>query len=339
MAKLKRAVLWCALALMVLLTVLSVYGAFLGAERARESFNSMAAGVYWSALGAGLILGLFLFRRLIRVPALLLMHFGCILILLGSGWGSGAGHRLQAKVFGIEKIRKGRMIILEGETANEVALENAAVIKRLPFSLRLKDFRVEHYEPEYLDIESQQGPSWRIPVEIGSEFSLGEGFGTVRIVEAFENFKITFEEGKSVALDDPQPGYNPALEVQIRHANGDVRTQYVFERFAGHVHPEDKFQFYYRRVISDYISEVEVIKEDKVAAEKDIEVNHPLHFGGYHFYQQDYDDEGHRYTILQVVSDSGLNLVYVGYVILCIGVFQHLWLREIRSERRELRSE
>jgi hypothetical protein len=320
------------------LIILSIYGAFLGAEGARGFFNSIPAGVYWSGLGGGLILGLIVFRRLVRVPALLLIHLGCILILLGSGWGSSTGHRVQAKVLGIEKIPKGRMIIFEGETANEVALENAAVIKRLPFSLRLKDFRVEHYEPEYLDIESQQGPSWRIPVEIGAEFSLGEGFGTVIIVEAFENFKITFEEGKSVALDDPQPGYNPALEVQIRHANGEVRTQYVFERFAGHVHSEDKFQLYYRRVISDYISEVEVIKEDKVAAGKDIEVNHPLHFGGYHFYQHYYDTEGHRYTVLEVVSDNGLSPVWAGYAMLCIGVFWHLWLRGVTTGRNGLRS-
>ncbi|MHC4618644.1 MAG: cytochrome c biogenesis protein ResB [Planctomycetota bacterium] len=339
MAKLRRAVLWCALALIALLIVLSIYGAFLGAEGARRFFNSVPAGVYWSALGAGLIVGLIVFRRLVRVPALLLMHAGCVLILLGSGWGSRAGHRVQAKVFGIEKICKGQMIIFEGETENKVSLEDAAAIVKLPFSLRLKDFRVEHYEPAYLDIESQEGPSWRIPVEIGSEFSLGEGFGTVKIVQAFENFKITFEEGRSVAFDDEGPGYNAALEVQIKDSDGEASTRYVFERFPGHAHPEDKFQLYYRRVISDYISEVEVIEDGKAAAEKRIEVNHPLHFGGYHFYQESYDREGHRYTILQVVSDNGLNLVYVGYVILCIGVFRHLWLREIRCERRELRRE
>ena len=34
-----------------------------------------------------------------------------------------------------------------------------------------------------------------------------------------------------------------------------------------------------------------------------------------------------EYTILQVVSDSGLNLVYGGYVMLIAGVFWHFWGR------------
>jgi hypothetical protein len=88
----------------------------------------------------------------------------------------------------------------------------------------------------------------------------------------------------------------------------------------------------YARDISDYISELQVIENQRIVKEKNIEVNHPLHYGGYHFYQQDYDHEEGRYTVLQVTSDSGLTFVYSGYFMLCIGIFWHFWFRKLWSK-------
>jgi hypothetical protein len=338
MDRFKGGVLWVALAVIILLIFLSIYGAFLGAERAQDFFNSLPLAVYWlvfvSMLGAGLVV----FRQLVRAPALLLIHAGCVLILGGAMWGSKAGHGLQQKLLGIDKIPAGQMVIFEGQSERHVKAETGEGFRELPFSIRLKDFRMEYYEPEYLYIEAKDGQRWKMPVEIEKEFALGTDFGTAKIVRRFENFKINIEGDRRQAYDDPEGGYNPALEVQIRDANGDVRTKYVFERFGGHVHPEDRFALSYRRVVRDYVSELAVIKDDRIVLEKNIEVNHPLHFGGYHFYQHWYDDEGHQYTILEVVSESGLNAVYGGYAMLCIGVFGHLWLRGFLARRRQLRS-
>jgi len=83
MNKFRHAVMWAALVLIILLALLSAYGAFMGAERAQKFFNSPPLAVYWAALGLVLLIGLVAFRRLIRVPGLLLMHAGCILILAG----------------------------------------------------------------------------------------------------------------------------------------------------------------------------------------------------------------------------------------------------------------
>ena len=330
MNKIRRAVMWAALTLIILLIFLSIYGAFLGPERAKNFFNSLPLAVYWIAFTLLLIIGIAAFRRLVHVPSLLLIHTGCILILAGAIWSSDAGHHLQKKLFGIDKIPAGQMVIYEGTRKNRVTLKNSEKVKELPFYIRLNDFRLEHYKPEYLLIQTRQGQSWRIPVEIGREFSLGNNFGTVKILKAFENFKIKIEDDEHVPYDDPQPGYNPALQVQITSPVGDIDTRYVFERFPGHMHPEDKLLLSYQRVISDYVSELQIIKENKVAAEKNIEVNHPLHFGGYHFYQHSYDDQAGQYTVLAVVSDSGVTIVYAGYLMLLAGVFWHFWLSVFR---------
>lgn len=220
------------------------------------------------------------------------------------------------------------MVILEGDTENHIRLEDSSQTKELPFHIKLKDFRIEYYKPEYLEILSSQGRS-KIPVEVGRALSIGPDFGSIIIVRVFENFKISIDGNRETIIDDPQPGYNPAIEVRIESPNGNVTTRYVFERFPDYIYPEDKFLLRYRRTIRDYISDVQVIKDGNVVIEKSIEVNHPLHFGGYHFYQSSYDTQGHRYTVLSVISDAGLTLVYTGYLMLVIGVFWHFWIRHI----------
>ena len=362
MSELRAAVMWAAMTLIILLIFLSIFGAFLGAERAEEFFNRLPLAVYWTALALLLMVAIAVFRRLLRVPGLLLMHAGCVMVLVGGMWGSRAGDALQKRLFGIDKIRSGQMAIYEGSSQNRVALGTAEQLqklvfssdqqgrieyyyqdgdnfvrlehKELPFSIRLKDFRLEYYEPVYLHIRTRGGEGWKIPVEIGAEFLLGDEFGTVKIVKAYENFKIAVEDGKNVPYEDPQPGFNPALEVQITEPDGDVTTEYVFELFPGHGHPEDRFLLSYHRVIRDYVSELEIIRDNRIVAEKDIEVNHPLGFGGHHFYQHSYDDRAGQYTVLTVFSNTGLPLVYAGYWMLCVGVIWHLWLRHVLAKIR-----
>jgi hypothetical protein len=232
--KFGRAVMWIALVTVVLLIILSIYGAFLGPYQAKNFFNSPALSAYWLALMA-LLTTAFVIFRLIRLQGLWLIHAGCILILAGALWGSGAGLKVYNWFFGTDKIQKGQMIIFEGDAENRVRLEDSDQTRELPFHIKLKDFRIEYYKSEY---------------------------------------------------------------------------------------------------VRDYISDIQVVKDGNVVAEKSIEVNHPLHFGGYHFYQSSFDTEGHKYTVLSVVSDTGLDFVYAGYLMLGIGVFWHFWLRRLFFEKR-----
>jgi len=335
MTRIKRVLLWAALIAIILLTAFSIYGAFMGAERARAFFNTLGLTLYWFALAALLVVGIVVFRRLLRVPALLLMHVGCILVVAGSLWGSKAGHTVGKRLFGIDKILEGRMAVLERSEDSRVRLADGNDIAELPFSVRLKDFRIEYYRPGQLMIQSRDGGNWRLPAEPGRELSLGDDLGRVTVQRIFENFKIGMEGEDRVPYDAPG-GSNPALEVTIEKPDGTETTRYVFERFPGHSHPEDRIALRYRRTISDYISELQVLQEGKVLAAKDIEVNHPLRYGGYHFYQSSYgQDRGRDYTVLMVVSDSGLNLVYAGYALLIAGVFWHFWGRRALKAWRD----
>lgn len=336
MNRLKRPILWAALLAIILLTGFSVYGAFLGADRAQVFFNSPPLTVYWVLFAVLLAVGIVLFRRLLRVPSLLLMHLGCILILAGGMWGSEGGHALQKRLFDTDVIRKGQMPIVEGTAENRVQIADSNDLPELPFSVRLRNFRLEHYPGGTLWVQDRSGQSWRVRAEAGKTFSLGNQ-GRIKVERTFENWKMDISGDQRVAFDAPG-GYNPAVEVTHVKPDGSTAQRYVFGQQMGHMNRNEPLLMNYQRMVSDYISELEIVKDGKVLAQKDIEVNHPLHYGGYHFYQHQYgQNQFGEYTVLMVVSDSGLYAVYAGYAMLIAGMCWHFWgrrtLAAIRSRR------
>ena len=229
--KVKRCMMWFVLGAIAMLIVLCIVGAFYGSEKAKVLFNSVPIGVYFCLLLGLFVAGLFIFPTLLAKPGLLFIHAGCLFVLAGGMCGSAAGHEFTSRLFGVEKIPAGSMLIYEGQSENRVLTKSFdSVIHQLPFSIKLKDFRIDYYEGQ---------------------------------------------------------------------------------------------------VVRDYFSDVAVIDGDREVLTKTIEVNGPLYYGGYHFYQHSYGDLGKEYTVLSVTSDSGLLAVYVGYGLLCGGIFGRFWFSDI----------
>jgi hypothetical protein len=327
----RRFLLWAGLIFMLILTVCSIYGAFIGAQRAQNFFNSIPLSVYWILFALLLIAGIALFSRLLHVRGLFLVHLGCILVLGGAMWGSQAGIKFQDALLNSETIRAGQMKIYEGQIQNSVTLENKTT-KQLPFEVKLVDFRIDYYQPGWLLIQTRDGIGFKVSAEPGLVYELSADLGSIAIMRRFENFKLVRRQDKLLAIDDPNGGLNPALELRLKRPDGPETTKYVFERFAGHIRPDDKLAFSYVRMIRDFISDLEIIQDNTVVAKKSIEVNKPLHYDGYIFYQQDYDGAG-QYTILHVTTDKGLMTVYLGFILLCAGAFWHFWLRHLFGDR------
>ena len=106
----------------------------------------------------------------------------------------------------------------------------------------------------------------------------------------------------------------------------------LYTDFNGDIHPGPRLKMAAKQgAIRDYKSRLVVVEEGVILTEteKDIEVNDPLHYAGYHFYQHSYDSHDGKYTVLSVRSDSGLLAVYVGFVLLCVGAAWRLWVRPI----------
>lgn len=327
--------MWLALNLLILLAILCIYGAFLGADKARDFFNSPPLAIFWGLNILLLTVGLFIFPSLRRRPISFMLHAGCVLILLGSLLGSPTGQKWANKKLGREKIYKAAMVIPETQATNQVFIEKDNTWAQLPFQVRLDDFELDYY-PGILTIETASSPPQRIRAIPNTEIALNNPPMTLRILDTFKNCRLSRDDsGQMFPYDDPGPGINPACAIEITFPNQTPSLRTIFARFPGHAHIDEPFTFKYNVVVSDYRSQLTVLENNQPALTKTIEVNRPLHYGGYHFYQHSYDAENAAYTILNVVSDTGLNLVYVGYLLLGVGVFIHFWFmpvfRRLRS--------
>jgi len=344
-SKVARSIMWLALAAIGILAFLSVLGAFYGAEKAKALFNSIALQFYFSGFFILIVIGFMRFRSLLRRSGVFLIHAGCLLTLAGAMWSSESGHRLAFRLLGSYKIPEGYMVIEEGFAENRLfAKDFTRPLSELPFSIKLKDFRIEYYQPDkpstpLLNIITADEQQLQIPAEAGQTVSLGQGKNEITVVRTFRNLKIRMLDGKRVVTDEEGTGINPAVQVEIKQPDGSKYMRYVFELFPDFEQGDDALQLSYvshePQVIRDFLSEVALTKNGKEVINKVIEVNHPLHYGGYHFYQHSYDAEGGKYTVLLVTSDSGLYCVYAGYWMLCLGVIWHFWLRHIVSRLKQ----
>jgi cytochrome c biogenesis protein ResB len=235
----KNIILTISFTFVISLIILCVVGAFLGAEPTERAFSSVPFAVFWTAFIILLLAGIFSFRNIFTRPAMFAMHFGFVLVILGS-MSETENCIAIADRFGVSKIHSGKMILFEGQITNLIRTDPYGVPKMLPFSVRLKNFRAEYY-----------------------------------------------------------PKQNPAEPNSVK----------------------------------GYFSDVEIIEDANVVKAASIEVNKPLHYAGYHFYQFGLDQNLGRYTIIEVVSDTGIIIVYAGFAFVCLGAFRHFWFERLTKKR------
>lgn len=329
MPTVKRILLWATLIMLVALLILSVAAAFLGAEGAGALCNSPAAAVLWLLLLATLAAGFVAFPAFRRRPRAALIHLGCILVLVGSLWASDSAHRFRADHFGSTRIRRGFLRIIEQQQEQELRDRTGrTVVAKLPFALYLRDFHLYSYpgdKPPTIYISPSDRPD-QPPHELaaveGAVIDLQE-YGTVTVKRLFRNARVLGEGPDRRLADVEGPGEFPAAELLITLPGRPPIQRYAFALMPGHAHPDDRLRFQYVArhpgPPKDFVSDIEVIADGQVVTRQLVEVNHPLHYGGYHFYQFGYDQVAGRYTQLQATSDSGLTAVFCGYALLVIG--------------------
>ncbi|MBT3294013.1 MAG: hypothetical protein HN919_19210 [Verrucomicrobia bacterium] len=334
--RLRKGVMWATLLLLLVFVVLSIVGAFLGAQRAAAFFGSTPVVLFWFALTILFGLGFLSVPNLWRKPGLLLSHAGCVLVLLGALWGSQTAHELNTRYLGSDRIHEGMLQIFEGEQSSTViSRDGQTILGSLPFAVALRDFRLEYYTREgSLVVAAPDGRATALDAVAGEGMAWGGERTALRILRVFRNFKITIGEGERTVTDDAAAGSNPALEIELTAADGAVTRRFVFP--AGLMEHDVSYgglKLTYEPAavtgISDYKSDLVIMDGGREVKRKVIEVNKPLHYGGYDFYQSSYDSERGQYTVLSVVSDSGLWCVFGGYALLCLGIMWQCWLRHV----------
>lgn len=339
---LRRPILGATILLVSILTVLSIFGAFIGADRAAQFFGSIPLAAFWITLAVLLCAGFVLLANLRKKPGLLLSHMGCLLVLMGALWGSETAHELRAKHLDSDRAASGYMKIHEGHQSDSIVSgDGRTVLATLPFAVALEDFWIEYYDAEggALHVAVAGGAPVQLPAVAGEKLVLGNELPTVEIMRVFRNFRINIAEGKKDVTDDPGAGSNPALSIELTDKDGAKSQHYVFTgAMRGHGFSYEGLDLIYHQAshggIKDYKSALTVLQDDKPIKKQIIEVNKPLSYGGYSFYQTGYDQERGAYTVLSVTSSSGLLLVFLGYALLCVGVIWQCWLRHLSGYLR-----
>jgi len=351
MRRLQQLGIWGTMAAVGLLIVLSIVEAFLGADAAARFFNSRPMVVFWFALAALFLLGFIAFRGLRERPGLVAMHLGALFILGGAMWGSDRGHAL-----GNRPVASARMVIPTGETVDGLFdAEGLPLDTPLPFALRLNDFRIEYYPvPWNLSVGTlvHRGPQTEelIPWSVGCEFTLPHTAIRGCVLQYLPYARLTVDAAGAVTAAEARPAAAalPAMQLRLTSPDGRSREAWIaplpHELYAelaldvprptpAAAHGGDFVlaQSLFLApppmgAVKDYLSDVTVVQGGLDVARKTIEVNHPLHWGGYYFCQGDYDHEAGRYTLLLVRSDRGLSIVYAGFVFLVAGAFWHFWI-------------
>ncbi len=237
--------------------------------------------------------------------------------------GGGRGRLEIVEVFGHLQIRNGQPVDLEGSTANPAA----------KITLTTQDGQTSH-RYAFGRLEFAGHAQGRDGLELN--YRMPEITGAVA--------------DSSTEL--------PAMEIEIRGKNGAAEHRWIIARDLrqaaalpigpalgltkngprGQQQDGDAFLLLLPQdgAVRDYKSRLQVLGVNGVhLAKKVIEVNDPLHFGGYHFYQHSYDTRQGRFTVLGVRSDSGLNVVYVGFALMCFGVAWLFWFRPLWAAIRK----
>ena len=272
-----------------------------------------------------------------RAIGSILTHISLLLILAGGVVRAVWGER-------------GNISFREGETSHQFVVDG--VPRNLPFKIHLAKFEIETYRHSPAEGEGsheilaqrlqviwpQKQQEWLIPIELNKEEVLAPEGETPSPDNSYKLTILRFEPSFVVdrstheitsRTDEPK---NPAILVEVV-GNSRTNSQWLFA-----LHPEfdmhntdqqanDLKMRYQIQVntppsptIKDYKSTLKILEGDIVVKEKTIEVNSPLSYKGYTFYQTGYNPNDPKWTSLQVVRDPGVPVVYAGFLLMLVGL-------------------
>ncbi len=294
-----------------------ILSALLAAAMLFETLFNRGASVYGTAWFAGLGLALAAniavcsLRRIRTAPThFTLLHLGLVGVIAGAFLTRYT--RFEAE-----------LPLYSGAATDSVdALDG---IYRLPFSVRLEDFRLEYYaEPQgRLTVWDEQGQPLRVAAQPGASVRTSGGV-TVTVRQTRKDFGLN---ARREAVEKSPYWNNPAAQVEVA-SGADTRAFWVFSNFSGMGAPASPVRLSYAvegAEIRDFISRVTIRSAGGEETRGEIRVNRPLKHAGYTLYQTSYDPADAGYTLLTVTRVRGLWMVYSGFAALLLGV--GLWLR------------
>ncbi|MDP4207687.1 MAG: cytochrome c biogenesis protein ResB [Bacteroidota bacterium] len=276
----------------------------------------------WVIIGLGLVI----LRRSIPYKrknlGFILNHLGLWLILVAAGLGAGDISRLAIN-------------LIEDGAENNIAVSEKGEMVKLPFSLKLIDFKIDEYQPRLAFVDAKTGAYL---LEKGKTFPMVQkGLKTT-----IWNWNITVEDYSpqvmlidSVLQNSTLPGSCPAVKIKAVKtgtkdtisgwiSSGSFNQKIVFLRLN-----EEYILMLTPPEVRKFSSKLLVKKDNSRGDTVMLEVNKPLKISGWKIYQAGYDQSKGKWSslsVLEAVRDPWLPVVYLGIYLLMTGAVYMFWI-------------
>jgi len=305
----------------------SRYMSLLGLTHMKNSWLMMISGLYFLTT-----LGFVALRRAVPFSrknlGFLLNHVG-LWITIAAGY-LGAGDLMRLNLTLMED---------HGGT-NQAVSQVTRESYLLPFSVRLEDFNIEHYNPK---LALYDGRTRSAVMEEGKPIPFVEqGLNTTLAnwnVEVLKYEPEAFRVGDEYVFGD-SVGNAPAAYIKAKNTESGQETEGWISSGSFRVMNQPiALDNHYFLVMTDpepekYSSDI-VIEDGGMELPLTLEVNKPFKYKGWKLYQLSYDERMGKWSmvsIVEAVRDPWLPVVYFGIFLLLAGALYLFWIgRDIKD--------
>ncbi len=167
--------------------------------------------------------------------------------------------------------------------------------------------------------------------ELDKKYDIGDSGSQIKVTKFYPSFGV-----KQSVVKKSDDLKKPALFVEIDGPRGKMVDWVFAEAQQATAYKDGNFFLLYKQMgenIKDWKSKLRIVDGGKTVAEKTIEVNDPLKYKGYAFYQASYDPQNEKLSGLQVANDPGVPLVYFGFFSLCFGIIFIFYIKPLLRRR------
>ncbi len=313
-------------------------GSLIVALRLDDIFHSL-----WFAGFVALFFASVLNSAIVRWPVRLknvgywTCHAGLLTSLLGAGASAAFSVKGRVDLHAGGEVARQVMV-----TKNGVPTGHAAA---LGFDLKLDRFDLVRYTPEYrVAYYDLTGPDARLKAsfdpEVGVKHLLpgGDSFRIKKLFPELTSRPVAVAPGQTPRLEYGTASdqmKNPAAILEVT-VDGDPReTGLMLAARHDHVRTRQGALVFERREDEVKAFQSHVTAGTGPGAQKAlVSVNEPFTFGGWTFYQVNYDPKDPNYSGLEAVRDPGVNWVFLGFGLICVGVFYMFYLEDRFKKRK-----
>lgn len=240
---------------------------------------------------------------------------------------------------GSSSIKRLKFHLKEGESSS-IAYDNEGQAHKMPFTLKLKDFHMEQFDPHILLVGKKDGKikeriRTKSTLKKGAVFTVGSWIFTI---ETYYKYSM-FQEDKFVPIshfgDTPS-----ALIIGINKNTGQTKKGWITTG-SSIIKPRfleignEKLTLSTQKP-KNFQSDIEIAQPNTPKKHYKLLVNHPLSIKDWKIYQYGYDETMGRWSNLstiEAVKDPMINVVYAGLFMLLFGSLYFIFGRERKNRQ------